>query len=198
LNSERLLKLIFKVASQLEIPAVVMGGLALPAYNVARTTLDIDISIHIASQEQLNQFLSNLNRDGLNTLQNPKLDQDLFTIYGLKNEAEIWLKPCDAFEWDDDMINRIKPYEGNTYVLGLEDFIITKLARADRSSTDISDVLQLLINNYDEIDWDYFNFRLKWANLVQEFKLILRGVELDINEDLRNILTQISENVNKK
>jgi hypothetical protein len=198
LNSERILKIIFKEASHLRIPIVIIGGLALPAYHVARTTLDIDIAIHVSNQKQLDQFLSDLKKEGLTTHQNPKLGQDLFTVYGFKNEAEIWLKPCDAFEWDNEMVNKIKPYYENTHVLALEDFFLTKLARTDRSSTDISDVLQLLINNYNEIDWEYFRYRLRWANLEPDIKNILRGIELDINEDLKNILTQISEKINQK
>jgi len=193
LNSELLVNFIFDKASQLKIPIVIIGGLALPAYNVARTTLDIDISINISTQKQLNQFLLELNREGIKSLQNPKLGQDLFTVFGFKNEAEIWLKPCDAFEWDKEMTKKIKLYFGNIFVLALEDFILTKLARSDRSSTDISDILQILINNYKEIDWEYFRFRLNWANLESDFKEILQGIELEINEDLKKILIKILE-----
>jgi hypothetical protein len=198
LNSELLIKLIFEKASQLHIPTVIIGGLALPAYNVARATLDIDISIYISTQKQLNQLLIDLKREGINTLEQPKLGQDLFIIFGFKNEVEIWLKPCDAFEWDKEMINRIKIFSGNTHVLALEDFILTKLARADRSSTDISDILQLLINNYDEIDWKYFRFRLNWASVEKDFKEILRGSELDLNVELKKILKEILERINQK
>ena len=198
MNSELLVYHIFDKASQLKIPIVVIGGLALPAYEVARTTLDIDISINISTQEQLNQFLLELKQEGIKTLQNPKLDQDLFTVFGFKNEAEIWLKPCDAFEWDKEMTKKIKIYFGNIYVLALEDYILTKLARSDRSSTDISDILQILINNYNEIDWAYFRFRLNWARLENDFKEILHGIELEINEDLKKILIKISERMNQK
>ena len=41
------------------------------------------------------------------THQNPKIDKDLFTVFGYNNEAEIWLKPCDAFRWDKEMIDKI-------------------------------------------------------------------------------------------
>jgi murein endopeptidase len=42
---------IVELASNIGIPTVLIGGLALPAYNVARTTLDIDICIYVTTQE---------------------------------------------------------------------------------------------------------------------------------------------------
>jgi hypothetical protein len=38
---------IFEISKNLNIPIVILGGLALPAYNVARTTIDINISIFV-------------------------------------------------------------------------------------------------------------------------------------------------------
>lgn len=191
MTSESILKIIFQTASQKGIPIVILGGLALPAYNVFRTTLDIDIAIKVSNQKQLDNFVSNLKEKGVKTRQNPKLDHDLFTVFGFKNEAEIWLKPCDAFEWDDKMVKNIKPYSENIYVLSLEDFIMSKLARSDRSSTDISDILQIFINNYREIDWDYLRFRLNWASVKNDLEQILKGPEAKINDELKTIMNNI-------
>jgi hypothetical protein len=88
---------IFHLATQLDIPAIILGGLALPAYNVFRTTTDIDISIYITSQNVLDKFVLRLKEKKLKTLQQPKINDDLFTVFGHNSEAEIWLKPCDAF-----------------------------------------------------------------------------------------------------
>ena len=52
----KFLQVILDIAGDLKIPAVIIGGLALPAYNVARTTLGIDICIFIKSQEDLELF----------------------------------------------------------------------------------------------------------------------------------------------
>jgi len=49
-----LLQKILKTAIDCNVPIVLIGRLALPAYNVARTTLDLDICIYITSQEELN------------------------------------------------------------------------------------------------------------------------------------------------
>ena len=106
----KFLGIILNIARYLEVPTVVIGGLALPAYNVARATLDIDICIYIKSQEELDQFIKNLKESNITTAQNPKIDQDLFTVYGKNNEAEIWLRPCDYFEWDEQMIKKISPF----------------------------------------------------------------------------------------
>ena len=186
-----ILQIILDVASHHNIPTTIIGGLALPAYNVARTTLDIDICIKIESQEQLNTFIRALREKEINTKQQPIIDHDLFTVFGKNSEAEIWLKPCDAFQWDDQMIEKIQLFFGDVYVLAVEDYILTKLARSDRSSIDIDDILKIIIANRDSLDWDYFNFRLKWADLESDFKEILDAFELDVNNNLKNITKDI-------
>lgn len=184
------------MASHFKITTVIIGGLALPAYKVARTTLDIDICINIKSQEILDLFIKTLKENDIITIQNPKLDQDLFTVFGKNNEAEIWLKPCDAFHWDEQMVEKMQLFFENIYVLAVEDYILTKIARADRSSTDISDVLQILIANKDKLDWEYLRFRLKWASIESDFKEIIKGFELDFNNHIRNFSKEILDKFN--
>jgi len=113
----KLTQTIFSVANRLKIPAVILGGLALPAYNVFRTTMDIDICVYINSQEVLDEFILALKKTKLKTLQQPKIEHDLFTIYSQNNEAEIWLKPCDAFSWDLQMVERVQKYIDDIYVI---------------------------------------------------------------------------------
>ena len=186
-----ILQIILDVASHDKITTVIIGGLALPAYNVARTTLDIDVCIKIESQEQLNTFIEALKEKENNTKQQPKIDHDLFTVFGKNSKAEIWLKPCDAFQWDDQMVDKIQLFFGDVYVLAVEDYILTKLARSDRSSIDNDDVLKIIIANKDSLDWDYFHFRIKWADLENDFKEIVKAFELDFNNNIRNISRDI-------
>ena len=186
-----LLQTILKTAADCNVPIVLIGGLALPAYNVARTTLDIDICIYLISQEELNQFIEALNQNEISTVQKPKINHNLFTVFGKLGEAEIWLKPCDAFHWDEQMVGKIQKFFDNVYVLAVEDYILTKLGRSDRSSIDISDILQILIANKDKLDWNYLRFRLKWIGLESDFKEILKGFRLDFNNNLRNISKEI-------
>ncbi|GAI96644.1 unnamed protein product, partial [marine sediment metagenome] len=85
-----LLQTILKIAADCKVPIVLIGGLALPAYSVARTTLDIDICIYIMSQEELNRFIEALNQNEISTVQKPKIIHNLFTVFGKLGEAEIW------------------------------------------------------------------------------------------------------------
>lgn len=189
---------IFNVAAQFNIPAIILGGLALPAYNVFRTTIDVDICVYIISQKGLDEFVVALKREDIETIQNPKIEHDLFTVFRHHSEAEIWLKPCDAFSWDQQMLEKIQNYVDNISVLSLEDFILTKLARADRSSIDIDDILQILINNYNNIDWKYLRFRIKWKDLMREFKDILQAFEIDMNNEYRTIGKTIIDRFNER
>jgi hypothetical protein len=185
------LQILFNVATENKIPTVLIGGLALPAYSVTRTTLDIDICIRVKSQKELNQFLEALKKKEIQTVQNPEVSHDYFTIFGRHNEAEVWLKPCDTFHWDPQMVKKIQNFFANIYVLAVEDYILTKLARSDRSSIDISDILQILIANKNEIDMEYLYYRLKWVGLTSDFKEILRGFSLDLNNNMRKISEEI-------
>ena len=189
-----LLQTILKIATDCNVPIVLIGGLALPAYSVARTTLDIDICIYIISQEELNRFIEALNQNEISTIQKPKINRNLFTVFGKFGEAEIWLKPCDAFHWDEQMVGKIQKFFDNVYVLAVEDYILTKLGRSDRSSIDISDILKIIIANKDKLDWKYLRFRLKSTDLESDFKEILKGFRLDFNNNLRNISKEILDN----
>jgi hypothetical protein len=186
-----LLQTLLKIATDCNVPIVLIGGLALPAYNVARTTLDIDICIYITSQEELNRFIEALNQNEISTVQKPKISHNLFTVFGKLGEAEIWLKPCDAFHWDEQMVGKTQNFFDNVYVLAVEDYILTKLGRSDRSSIDISDILKIIIANKDKLDWKYLRFRLKRMDLESDFNEILKGFRLDFNNNLRNISKEI-------
>jgi len=189
--TNELINTIFDVAAHCKIPTVLIGGFALPAYNVARTTLDIDICIYIKSQDELEQFIEDLKVLNILTKQKPKINQDLFTVFGKFGEAEVWLKPCDSFQWDAQMVEKIYKFYANVFVLAVEDYILTKLARSDRSATDISDILQILIANKDKIDWQYLFFRLNWIGLENDFREILKVFTLDFDKNGRTISEEI-------
>ena len=141
------------------------------------------------------QALEALKEKEINTKQHPKIDHDLFTVFGKNNEAEIWLKPCDAFEWDDQMVDKIRLFFGNVYVLAVEDYILTKLARSDRTSIDIDDILKIIIANKDSLNWEYLHFRLKWVDLESDFQEIIKAFELDFNNNVRNISKEILDKI---
>jgi len=197
LNSD-LLQIILKTAASCDLPIVIIGGLALPAYNIARSTLDLDLCIYIKNQEELNEFINILKKHEISTVQAPKINHNLFTVFGKGGEAEIWLQPCDTFRWDEKMVNRIQKFYSNVYVLSVEDYILTKLGRSDRSSTDINDILQILIANTNIIDWEYLIYRLKWTDLGKEFNEVLKGFKSDFTNNLRNISKDIWEKFNNK
>jgi hypothetical protein len=187
----KLIKVFFEVARRVEIDAVIIGGLALPAYKVARSTLDIDISINIDTQKKLRKLVENLKKRGIKTLQNPKLNHDLFTIFGKGSEAEIWLKPCDSFSWDRKMSERITNFKENVKVLAVEDFLLTKLARSDRSSTDINDIVQILIANANNIDWNYLYFRLDWGHVKQDFEVLIDELSSEVGAPYEQVINKI-------
>jgi hypothetical protein len=95
------------------------------------------------------------------------------------------------------MVDKIQKYIDDIYILAIEDYILTKLARADRSSIDIDDILQLLINNYKIIDWNYLRYRINCVNLMRDFKEILRAFEIDIDQRYQIIGKKIIKRFNQ-
>lgn len=190
----KVLEEFFKVTSKINIPSVLIGGLALPAYDVVRTTLDIDLSIYVKKQKKLNELVEQLFKKHIETKQNPKIEHDLFTIFSKKNEAEVWLKPCDAFDWDQEMLKRIEKFNNNFQVLAIEDFIMTKLARSDRTLIDLQDILQLLVANLNEIDWNYLHYRLEKIDIRDEFEKILEAFTLDLESEFKDKARRILQN----
>jgi hypothetical protein len=152
--------------------------MALPAYGVTRTTLDLDVAISFSASSEISDFLNELQKNKVKTLQNPQLEHLVFTVFSteLKDEAEIWLAPCDAFSWDEEILSRIQTVEGdpNLRVLSPEDFILTKLARDDRSYVDIQDVLQILLAQQQLIDWNYLLTRASQQGVKSELQEILQ------------------------
>jgi hypothetical protein len=189
----RLLEDFFKVSSKMNIPSVLIGGLALPAYDVVRTTIDIDLAIYVKKQKKLNKLVNLLSKNDIETMQNPKMEHNLFTIFSKRNEAEVWLKPCDAFDWDKEMLKRIERFNKSFKVLALEDYIMTKLARSDRTPVDHQDILQLLISNTDKIDWDYLHYRLDWIEMRNEFERIIEAFTLEVDSEFENKAKKILE-----
>jgi hypothetical protein len=167
----------------MNVPSVLIGGLALPAYDVVRTTIDIDLAIYVKKQEKLNKLITLLSKNEIKTKQNPKTDHDLFTIFSKTNEAEVWLKPCDKFNWDKEMIKRITEFKEYYKVLAIEDYIMTKLARSDRTPVDHQDILQLLISNIEEIEWDYLHYRLDWIEMRNNFEQIINAFTLEVDSE---------------
>lgn len=166
---------LIECAEKANLIHVVIGGLALPAYNVVRASYDVDFCIVVKDQDELDNFLSILNKNRIKT-QRPKSDDIIFTVYDkeLKQEAEIWLTPCDKFRWDDEMISRIRKSEKGFNVLSPEDYIVAKLARADRSAVDVDDVMQIIEMHRDKIDMQYLRKRAKWAGISNDLKNLLK------------------------
>lgn len=176
-----LLRTIVNVCKSLNITWVIIGGLALPAYGVTRTTLDLDIAIYVKTNQELQSLVKKLEINHIKTVQKPKISHLVFTVFSTRfhDEAEIWLHPCDAFIWDKEMIERIKVVSGETNlrVLAPEDFLMTKLARKDRSNIDLQDIVQVILSE-KKIDWTY---------------LIKRTLKLELFADLQELAKNIKK-----
>ena len=56
---------------------------------------------------------------------------------------------------------------------------------------DIDDILQILLANKDNLDWEYLNYRLNWINLKMEFIELLNSITLDHDDNLCSKIKEI-------
>ncbi|MFW9995949.1 MAG: hypothetical protein ACFFD4_28170 [Candidatus Odinarchaeota archaeon] len=105
-----LIEIIKETCEILGLDWALIGGLALPVYGGSRVSWDLDVAIHFHSQEDLMRLLEELEKYGVKTAQKPRLEHQLFVVFNpeLRDEAEIWLRPCDAFLWDEDITQRLR------------------------------------------------------------------------------------------
>ena len=86
-----------------------------------------------------------------------------------KLEIELWLRP-DGIVFDDELLKRRRKMELVTgfdaWVISPEDFIVTKLARPDRSVIDEQDVKSVLVMQRNKLDRQYLEKRARNAGVL--------------------------------
>ena len=169
---ERLLRLFEKK----NVSYMIIGGYALPFYGRIRTTVDLDLAVAIKTKEELDRL-----RDWLNSI-DFELTVDSYinpVIVVLdkteKLEIELWLRP-DGIDFDDELLKRRRKMELVTgfeaWIISPEDFIVTKLARPDRSVIDEQDVKSVLIMQRNKLDREYLEKRARNAGVLTLLEII--------------------------
>jgi hypothetical protein len=86
-----------------------------------------------------------------------------------KIEFELWIKP-DGIKFDDETLKRRKradlSQDLSAWIVSAEDFIVTKLARADRGVTDEQDVKSVLVRQAGRLDEPYLKKRARDAGVL--------------------------------
>lgn len=155
---------------------MIIGGYALPFYGRIRATVDLDLAISIKTEDELDclrDMLKSIDFEiTLDSFKNPVL---VVLDKKEKIEMELWLKP-DGIKFDDELLRRRRKMEFSknleAWVISPEDFIVTKLARPDRSVIDEQDVKTVLVRQEKKLDMDYLEKRAKDAGVLN----ILRSI----------------------
>jgi hypothetical protein len=159
----------------------VLGGLAMAAYGVPRSTVDVDIGLAVSDEGKVREIMQKLNARNMRTYEEAKPEYPVVYLSDLENlvDVEIWFKP-DGITWSEEVLKRrwMATFELNgkpfsVYVLSPEDFIVNKLARVDRTASDEEDVVGVMASSKSKIDWKYLDERAKDGNvsdLVHELR----------------------------
>jgi predicted nucleotidyltransferase len=173
------LKDLIKRLTKYKIKYVVVGAIPIHFYGRPRTSADIDIVLvsHIEKArlhtvlanryalyydgKTVLKFIDNVTRTGVDIL------LSLRTV-GLSQES---LKHIRKVKVDNLTITIPCP----------EDYIITKLKARRPDTFDFSDVMSVLLNMHDKIDWEYLNKRAKEENLLHLIEYYREGLKWKIS-----------------
>ena len=143
---------------------MVLGGFALPFYGRIRSTLDLDVTAKILSEESFDQLLSSSRSFGFHpTLCKYENPVSVLVDEETQLEVELWIRP-DGVEWDEETLRRRNHFtvgDVSFWVISPEDFIVSKLARPDRMVQDELDVKSVLVRMNSRLDEEYLGFRAR-------------------------------------
>ena len=166
----------------MQIPHMLIGGNALPAYGQIRATQDLDLAIaaeysdSVKLQKHLKQLEYQLPSE-------PDEKAPVFFVTDPENmmEIELWTKP-DGVVFDKELLRRrikVRPFDDDfeIFVIGPEDFIVNKLARKDRGVQDEQDVVSVLKRQKEYLDLPYLKKRARTANVLEMLMTLMEMVD---------------------
>jgi hypothetical protein len=170
-----------EIFEETKAPYAVLGGVAIPAYGVPRSTVDIDIGLAASEEEKIQELVRKLKARKVVAFEEVKPEHPMVYMSDRENlvDVELWFKP-DGIAWNEEILRRrwgvsfkLAKKAFKAYVLSPEDFIVNKLARRDRSARDEEDVVGVMASSRDKIDWRYLARRAREAG-VEELVLEIK------------------------
>lgn len=162
------LRKLSKVLDEMQIPHMLIGGNALPAYGQIRATQDLDLAIAVEYGDSV-KLQKHLQQLGYQLPSEPDEKAPVFFVTDLENmmEIELWTKP-DGVVFDKELLRRrikVRPFDDDfeIFAIGPEDFIVNKLARKDRGVQDEQDVASVLKLQKGKLDYAYLEKRAEAA-----------------------------------
>jgi hypothetical protein len=153
-----------------QIDYMVIGGYALPFYGRIRATVDLDLAVAVGDRLQFDRLLDLLKSKNFEpTICSPSNPLIVVVDRIEKIEFELWTRP-DGIVFDEETLKRRKKTNLSSdvcaWIVSAEDFIVTKLARADRGVTDEQDVKSVLVRQAGKLDESYLTRRAQNAGVL--------------------------------
>ncbi|MGB9714122.1 MAG: nucleotidyltransferase [Candidatus Bathyarchaeales archaeon] len=173
------LKDLVKKLGKHKIKYVVIGAIPIQFYGRPRTSADIDIVL-----------VSHINKE--------KLHKVLTERYSLYYEGETVLKFIDnvtktgvdillslrTVGLSQESLKRLRKIKIDDLTIAVpcpEDYILTKLKARRPDTFDFADVMSVLLNMHDKIDWKYLTKRAKEENLSHLIEYYREGLKWKIS-----------------
>ena len=181
---EEILKLVCGFLNEEKVEYVVVGGLAVLFYGIPRTTMDIDIIIAM-NMDETKRFAEFLNENDFFAD-----EEDIKTAFEEKSHATIEDKTSMArldikgIYGENDRItlerrSKVSSADFAFFVASPEDTIANKLLFG--SEQDVKDAEGIYVRQFDDLDMAYLEKRCKKLEVYEEFLMMKRRVERNIN-----------------
>ncbi len=162
MESEQIAIDIIDALEAASIPYMLVGSLSVNCYAPPRSTQDADFVIHIVDRS-INALMKQL---GPEYSLDPQMGFETVTatmryivkVQGSLFKIELFLLSDDPHDRARfDRRTRVAIQDRDSYVATLEDVLVTKLrwSKGGRRVKDVTDVSNIIRENYAEIDWAY-------------------------------------------
>ena len=176
----KILKLLCKKLSKLNINYMISGSVALNYYSEPRMTRDIDIVIEI-EKENVEKFYQSFKNDfyiDKDMIYDAIVNKSMFNLISLKSiiKIDFIIKKNEEYRiLEFNRRHKIKTDETELYIVSIEDLIISKLfwAKDTLSEIQLNDVIKLMSNRID------LNYIKKWSRKLK--------IERILNKVLKNV-----------
>lgn len=160
---------------------MLIGALALPAYGRTRATYDVDLALAARGIKSLERLYEKLVKEGFEIPAQPSVGMACAYMLDRENEVdvELWLR-LDGIKFNRETLGRrwrVKLSKDlEAWIPCPEDFIVNKLAKADRGAIDEGDVISVLTRRKDKLDEKYLEKRARREGVHELLKTLKKRV----------------------
>ena len=183
MSFESFVRRTFWALSNAGLEYVIVGGLAAILYGRLRATFDVDIVIDIqpSDTDAVKSLVQAFNSHGLEVFEHKIVsslkDRNHFSVFDTKTPFRVDARGV-CTRLDSTLLKnhkKTKLLDLDVWVASPEDIVVTKLIYG--SPQDIEDVLSIILNLKEKLDFKYLNQLAEQEKVHQQLKELLKKIK---------------------